>query len=102
MRLTGSFHTSVSQGISGSDSSADRGRSSSAGATLTRPHLPVRSLPPVTNLVYSESPAANGASGTALLTDHYELTMLQAALHSGAAQRRAVFEVFGPHLPNGR
>jgi nicotinate phosphoribosyltransferase len=39
---------------------------------------------------------------TALLTDHYELTMLQAALHSGAASRRAVFEVFARHLPHGR
>ncbi|WP_442790428.1 nicotinate phosphoribosyltransferase [Nonomuraea sp. NBC_01738] len=39
---------------------------------------------------------------TALLTDHYELTMLQAALRSGAAQRRAVFEVFARHLPGGR
>jgi nicotinate phosphoribosyltransferase len=40
--------------------------------------------------------------GTALLTDHYELTMLRAALGSGAAQRRAVFEVFARHLPSGR
>jgi nicotinate phosphoribosyltransferase len=39
---------------------------------------------------------------TALLTDHYELTMLQAALRSGAARRRAVFEVFARHLPGGR
>ena len=39
---------------------------------------------------------------TALLTDHYELTMLQAALHSGAARRKAVFEVFARHLPHGR
>jgi nicotinate phosphoribosyltransferase len=39
---------------------------------------------------------------TALLTDHYELTMLSAALRSGAAQRRAVFEVFARHLPHGR
>ncbi len=47
---------------------------------------------------------ASGAStpGTALLTDHYELTMVQAALHSGAAGRRAVFEVFARHLPHGR
>jgi nicotinate phosphoribosyltransferase len=37
-----------------------------------------------------------------LLTDHYELTMLQAALHSGAAHRRAVFEVFARQLPHGR
>jgi nicotinate phosphoribosyltransferase len=42
------------------------------------------------------------SGGTALLTDHYELTMLQAALHSGAAERRAVFEVFARHLPHGR
>jgi nicotinate phosphoribosyltransferase len=58
----------------------------------------------VTNLVNGESPdnTANGVSSTALLTDHYELTMLQAALHSGAARRRAVFEVFARHLPHGR
>ena len=39
---------------------------------------------------------------TALLTDHYELTMLQAALRSGAAHRRCVFEVFARRLPEGR
>jgi nicotinate phosphoribosyltransferase len=39
---------------------------------------------------------------TALLTDHYELTMVQAALASGAAQRRCVFEVFARRLPDGR
>jgi nicotinate phosphoribosyltransferase len=39
---------------------------------------------------------------SALLTDHYELTMLEAALRSGAADRRAVFEVFARHLPAGR
>jgi nicotinate phosphoribosyltransferase len=53
------------------------------------------------NLVNSES-ADVTTSSTALLTDHYELTMLQAALHSGAAGRRAVFEVFARHLPHGR
>ena len=47
---------------------------------------------------------AGGQAGpsTALLTDHYELTMLRAALRSGAAPERAVFEVFARHLPNGR
>ncbi|MFI0351867.1 nicotinate phosphoribosyltransferase [Actinomadura sp. 9N407] len=40
--------------------------------------------------------------GTALLTDQYELTMLQAALSSGTADRRAVFEVFARQLPPGR
>lgn len=39
---------------------------------------------------------------TALLTDHYELTMLDAALHSGAGQRRCVFETFARSLPDGR
>lgn len=39
---------------------------------------------------------------TGLLTDHYELTMLQAALRSGAAHRRSVFEVFSRRLPDGR
>jgi nicotinate phosphoribosyltransferase len=39
---------------------------------------------------------------TALLTDHYELTMLQAALESGMADRRCVFEAFARRLPDGR
>lgn len=41
-------------------------------------------------------------TSTALLTDHYELTMVQAALHAGTAQRRCVFELFGRRLPAGR
>jgi nicotinate phosphoribosyltransferase len=41
-------------------------------------------------------------SGTGLLTDHYEFTMLQAALESGAAEQPAVFEVFTRRLPTGR
>ncbi len=41
-------------------------------------------------------------TSTALLTDHYELTMLQAALRSGAAGRACVFEVFARRLPDGR
>lgn len=39
---------------------------------------------------------------TALLTDKYELTMLQAALRDGTAHRRCAFEVFGRRLPNER
>jgi nicotinate phosphoribosyltransferase len=38
----------------------------------------------------------------ALLTDRYELTMLEAALRSGAADRRCVFEVFARSLPARR
>lgn len=48
------------------------------------------------------SSASSQPSSTALLTDHYELTMVQAALHSGAAHRRSVFEMFGRRLPEGR
>ncbi|ROZ63092.1 nicotinate phosphoribosyltransferase [Kocuria soli] len=39
---------------------------------------------------------------TSLLTDHYELTMLQAALRDGTAERRSVFEVFSRRLSAGR
>jgi nicotinate phosphoribosyltransferase len=39
---------------------------------------------------------------TALLTDHYELTMLRAALLAGTANRHSVFELFGRRLPPGR
>ena len=38
----------------------------------------------------------------ALLTDRYELTMVQAALHSGKAERQCVFEAFTRSLPLGR
>ncbi|MBM9432905.1 nicotinate phosphoribosyltransferase [Flaviflexus equikiangi] len=39
---------------------------------------------------------------TALLTDMYELTMLESTLKSGAANRASVFEVFCRRLPSGR
>jgi nicotinate phosphoribosyltransferase len=41
-------------------------------------------------------------TSTALLTDHYELTMLASALRDGTARRRCVFEVFARRLPEGR
>ncbi len=44
--------------------------------------------------------APSGSS--ALLTDHYELTMLDAALQDGTASRRVAFEVFARRLPPGR
>ena len=54
-------------------------------------------------MAQSPGPAAVGTgSRTALLTDRYELTMLEAALRSGLAERRAVFEVFTRRLPPGR
>jgi len=48
------------------------------------------------------APTTAAVASAALLTDHYELTMLEAALRSGAATRRCVFEVFGRRLPEGR
>jgi putative nicotinate phosphoribosyltransferase len=61
----------------------------------------------VTNSVNHQSQAGADSLGpepasTGLLTDHYELTMLQGSLRSGVAHRRAVFEVFARHLPHGR
>ena len=41
-------------------------------------------------------------ASTALLTDRYELTMIDAAMRSGTADRECVFEVFARRLPHGR
>jgi nicotinate phosphoribosyltransferase len=46
--------------------------------------------------------AAATTRSTALLTDRYELTMLQAAIADGTADRACVFEVFTRRLPAGR
>lgn len=42
------------------------------------------------------------APSTALLTDRYELTMIDAALRDGTASRPCVFELFGRRLPGAR
>lgn len=42
------------------------------------------------------------STSTALLTDMYELTMLDAALKAGTAERKSVFELFGRRLPATR
>jgi nicotinate phosphoribosyltransferase len=39
---------------------------------------------------------------SALLTDRYELTMVDAAIGSGLHERECVFEVFARRLPDGR
>ena len=44
----------------------------------------------------------NFVHSTALMTDRYELTMVDAALRDGTANRRCVFELFGRRLPGGR
>ncbi len=41
-------------------------------------------------------------ASSALLTDRYEITMLQAALRDGTADRPCVFEAFARRLPGGR
>jgi len=66
--------------VTNDEASVDRARSDTAGGDQARAYV----------------------ASTALLTDHYELTMVRAALQSGTAHRRAVFEVFARHLPNGR
>ena len=42
------------------------------------------------------------SAATGLLTDRYELTMLDAALRDGTAGRHCTFEVFARRLPDGR
>jgi nicotinate phosphoribosyltransferase len=59
-------------------------------------------MAPVASTPLSPAPSLATASSTALLTDHYELTMLQAALAAGTADRRSVFELFPRRLPEGR
>ena len=53
-------------------------------------------------MVAQATPTLVSVTSTALLTDHYELTMVQAALGSGMAHRRSVFELFPRRLPEGR
>ena len=46
---------------------------------------------------------STGTQGsTAFFTDMYELTMLDAAIKDGTAQRDCIFEVFGRRMPNER
>jgi nicotinate phosphoribosyltransferase len=52
--------------------------------------------------VLRETVMGVSSGSTALLTDHYEFTMLEAALASGTAHRRSVFELFPRRLPEGR
>ena len=57
---------------------------------------------PTTAFTAETAVASVDASSTSLLTDMYELTMLQGALASGTATRRSVFELFGRRLPASR
>ena len=55
-----------------------------------------------TGAVDEPGPSGAPAPATGLLTDQYELTMLDAAVHDGSAERSCVFEVFARRLPEGR
>lgn len=63
------------------------------------PDLPRAAAPKVS---FDAARPTRERHSTALLTDKYELTMLQAALADGTAERRCVFEVFARRLPSGR
>ncbi|MBD3913020.1 nicotinate phosphoribosyltransferase [Nocardioides hwasunensis] len=52
--------------------------------------------------VVTSTASGPASSSVALLTDHYELTMVQAARQAGTADRRSVFELFPRRLPEGR
>lgn len=62
----------------------------------------VRGPPTGASTLAAVSPLPSRMPSTALFTDHYELTMLRAALASGTAGTRVVFEVFARRLPPGR
>ncbi len=63
---------------------------------------PTTSEDPTPSAVITPSWGPSEVPTTALLTDHYELTMLRAALRDGTAHRRSVFELFPRRLPPGR
>ncbi|OAA26003.1 nicotinate phosphoribosyltransferase [Frankia sp. EI5c] len=69
---------------------------------MVRPAAVIPTLVRMSTVPMSPVSMSPVSTSTALLTDHYELTMLRAALRSGAAGRRAVFEVFARSLPAGR
>jgi nicotinate phosphoribosyltransferase len=58
--------------------------------------------PPAVPISLPAAPRPALRPSLALLTDKYELTMLQAALADGSAHRHCVFEVFTRRLPPGR
>jgi nicotinate phosphoribosyltransferase len=62
------------------------------------PPVPPPATPPAT----PARPGPGPGPSTALCTDRYELTMLDGALRSGAADLDATFEVFTRRLPEGR
>ncbi|WP_460748821.1 nicotinate phosphoribosyltransferase [Myceligenerans cantabricum] len=70
--------------------------------TTTSDPAPDQDRPPATPTDLPAAPRPAARPSVALLTDRYELTMLQAALADGTADRHCVFEVFTRRLPAGR
>ena len=69
------------------------------------PEPDTRGRPPnrkVGSVVNPLDKCADDRPSTALMTDQYELTMLEAALADGSAHRSCSFEVFARRLPDGR
>ncbi|MEH0058979.1 nicotinate phosphoribosyltransferase [Auritidibacter ignavus] len=52
--------------------------------------------------ILDHSETNRGFWPSSLFTDHYELTMLDTAMASGAAHRPSIFELFARRLPEGR
>src|ERR1700709_1499368 len=100
MRFTGSFHTIVTHGFAVSViSSGVRSGSTSTGLVVAIRPWWHRACPRAARCwLY----AAGVRAARGLPTDHYELTMLQAALAPGPAHRRSVFELSPRRLPEGR
>src|SRR5690349_11989371 len=105
MRFTGSSQTIVTHGVCNSASST--GRSTTAvpptGVTVgaSESGTPTIVAKGGANTAPRPRPSVWTVT-TALLTDHYELTMLRGARQAGTADRRCVFELFARRLPDGR
>ena len=97
MRFTGSLWTTVCQPLARSvrPTGADEGEGWELTLTSYRLVAAVRPAP------FRRS-RYRWCMSTALLTDMYELTMVDSAIASGTAGRRSVFEVFARRLPGER
>ena len=78
------------------------GHGKAANATVEDPDRRVTHDSKPTVLVPVAPLARLAVMSSALYTDRYELTMLDAALRSGRHDRDSVFEVFARRLPDGR
>src|SRR4029079_10999968 len=105
--VTQGLSSSVRSSVSGCSSSTGEGADtplilgSPEGVVVDSASASAAAASPTTPYSQRVTPVTTAPS-TALLTDHYELTMVEAALAAGTAHRRAVFELFPRRLPEGR